>query len=319
MATALPTPISFSGKHEGPRLIVLGAVHGNETCGTQAIQRIIAEFNVSNFVLQRGSVTFVPVTNVMAYELGQRCGERNLNRMLMPYTEPVAYEDHVANWLCPLLAKHDVLLDLHSFQSKGKAFVMVGPENNNGSIEPFKFANQEKALAKILGVTRAVDGWLKTYDSGIRRRQASTANVQNIPEQNIHFGIGTTEYMRIQGGYGVTLECGSHLDPQAPLVARQAILNTLIHLQMIEQNGPLIKHSMESLRLYEVIDKNHDEDVFSQAWQSFDPIMKNTVIGFRHYAEPVVVPEDGYIVFPDADSRAGDEWFYLAQFNDRFV
>ena len=119
MATALPTSISFSGKHDGPRLIVLGAVHGNETCGTQAIQRIIAEFNASNFVLQRGSVTFVPVTNVMAYERGQRCGQRNLNRMLLPYAEPVAYEDHVANWLCPLLAKHDVLLDLHSFQSKG--------------------------------------------------------------------------------------------------------------------------------------------------------------------------------------------------------
>ena len=319
MSSALNHSISFYSKTDGPRLIILGAVHGNETCGTEAIEHIIAEFSAKNLVLQRGTVTFVPVTNPMAYERRQRCGERNLNRMLMPYENPKVYEDHIANWLCPLLAKHDVLLDLHSFQSQGKAFVMVGPENNDGGIEPFKFAAQEKALAKILGVTRAVDGWLKTYDNGIRRRQAQATSDTPLPEQNIYFGVGTTEYMRTQGGYGVTLECGSHLDPQAPVVARHAILNTLTHLGMIEQTAPLVEHSMESLRLYDVIDKHHDDDIFSQTWSSFDAIKPNEVIGIRHQGQPVLAPEAGYIVFPDEDSRAGDEWFYLARFSERFL
>ncbi|XLM20406.1 succinylglutamate desuccinylase/aspartoacylase family protein, partial [Chromobacterium piscinae] len=62
-----------------------------------------------------GRLTLVPVANPLAYRLGQRGGERNLNRNLAPNPSPQDYEDHVANWLCPLLAEHDVLLDLHSF------------------------------------------------------------------------------------------------------------------------------------------------------------------------------------------------------------
>ena len=35
----------FAGLLPGPRLVVLGAVHGNETCGTQGIERVLAEFS----------------------------------------------------------------------------------------------------------------------------------------------------------------------------------------------------------------------------------------------------------------------------------
>ena len=37
------------------------------------------------------------------------------------------------------------------------------------------------------------------------------------------YGIGTTEYMRSQGGYAITLECGQHQDPAGPEVAYQAM------------------------------------------------------------------------------------------------
>jgi len=319
MTKELNQSFSFHSDVDGPRLIVLGAVHGNEICGTEAIQQLIAEFNAKTIALKLGMVTFVPVTNPLAYQRGTRCGDRNLNRMLMPYPEPALFEDHLANWLCPLLTKHDVLLDLHSFQGTGQAFVMVGPEDNSGAIEPFRFAQQERALAKILGVKRAVDGWLRTYDSGIRRRQSASNHPVNVPEQNINFGIGTTEYMRSQGGYGVTLECGNHIDPDAPKVARSAILNTLTHLGMIDAVTAPQVQSMESLRLYEVVDKNHDNDVFSRDWASFDPVSKGQIIGWRDTREPVTAAQDGYIVFPDVGSRAGDEWFYLARFNDRFL
>jgi hypothetical protein len=30
-----------------------------------------------------------------------------------------------------------VLLDLHSFQSAGEAFAMIGPRDNAGTLEPF--------------------------------------------------------------------------------------------------------------------------------------------------------------------------------------
>jgi predicted deacylase len=313
---------TFRSSNPGPALIVLGAVHGNETCGAKAIPRIIASFEDGSLSLTRGQVTFVPVANPLAYQRKQRCGDRNLNRKLMPCGDPQEFEDHVANWLCPLLAQHDVLLDLHSFNGEGQAFVMVGPEDNDGAVEAFRNAQQERALAKILGVGRAVDGWLSTYARGVRRRQAipRADNEAEVPvRHDVHYGIGTTEYMRTQGGFGVTLECGQHDDPQAPFVAHQAILNTLAHLELIDRPMPVPVSGMEGLRMYDVIDKQHTDDTFNRGWSSFDRLTKGQLIGTRHSGEPVVAPDDGYILFPDSSARAGEEWFYLAQFNDRFA
>ena len=114
--------LRYAGRAPGTRLIVLGAVHGNETCGTHAIERVLAELDRGELALAAGSVTFVPVSNPLAYAHGRRTGDRNLNRALQPTETPREFEDHVANWLCPLLAAHEVLLDLHSFHGSGQPF-----------------------------------------------------------------------------------------------------------------------------------------------------------------------------------------------------
>src|SRR6202158_4758752 len=135
--------ISFKGLESGPRLIVTGAVHGNETCGTQAITRILGEIDSGNLRIAAGGGTFVPVTNPLAYARGERAGDRNLNRNLGPKDPPVDFEDRVANWLCPLLARHDVLLDLHSTRGAAEPFAMLGPRDNTGPIEPFAHSAKE--------------------------------------------------------------------------------------------------------------------------------------------------------------------------------
>src|SRR3954453_9313256 len=130
--------IHFTAIAPGPRLVVTGAVHGNETCGTVAIRRVLDDIEHGRLAVEAGQVTFVPVTNPLAYERGQRQGDRNLNRKLTPTDEPREFEDHVANWLCPLLARHDVLLDLHSTRAKAEPFAMLGPIDNTGDIDPFR-------------------------------------------------------------------------------------------------------------------------------------------------------------------------------------
>jgi predicted deacylase len=125
--------ITFTGLAPGARLIVLGAVHGNETCGTQAIRRVIAEIESGQCGIVEGTVTFVPVTNPLAYARHQRMGDRNLNRNLVPTDAPAEFEDRIANWLCPLLAQHDALLDLHSFHTPGEPFAMLGPKTTAGN------------------------------------------------------------------------------------------------------------------------------------------------------------------------------------------
>ncbi len=89
----------FVGQQHGARLIVTGAVHGNETAGTRGIERVLGEIERGEFAILRGTVTFVPVCNPLAYTHGRRMGERNLNRRLQPTATPQDNEDRIANVL----------------------------------------------------------------------------------------------------------------------------------------------------------------------------------------------------------------------------
>ncbi len=154
----------FSALAPGPRLIVTGAVHGNETAGPRGIERALAGIERGEVAIVRGTVTFVPVANPLAYARGERFGERNLNRRLLPNPSPQDNEDRIANVLCPLLAEHDVLLDLHGFRSPGRPFVLRGPADNDGTLEPFAHAEAEARLCAHLGVAsrrRRLDGRLR--------------------------------------------------------------------------------------------------------------------------------------------------------------
>ncbi len=194
----------FAGLLPGPKLIVLGAVHGNEICGTQAIARVIREIETSAIPIERGVLTLVPVTNPLAYEKGRRQGDRNLNRNLGVSAQPQDYEDRVANVLCPLLAANDVLLDLHSFQAPGQPFMTLGPADNSGELEPFSHADDEARLVAHLGPRRVVEGWMAAYARGVqRRKQSGQALAPGLLDAR--YGVGTTEYMRSTGGYGATL------------------------------------------------------------------------------------------------------------------
>jgi uncharacterized protein len=310
---------TYTSPNPGKKLIVLGAVHGSEKCGTVAINRVLTEFDSGALTLVRGQVTFVPITNPKAYAQNTRNGDRNLNRRLRQEAQPREFEDHIANWLCPLLAAHDVLLDLHSFQAEGQAFATLGPDNNDAALEPFAHAEAEMAMIQRLGVGRAVDGWLATYAIGVSRRRDERPQDAESNDLDPQYGVGTTEYMRSEGGYAITLECGQHSDPNAPEVGYQAICNTLAHLQLIDATDPPPNTRMEGLRLHDVVDKIHSDDTFAKSWRSFDQVSAGELIGTRANGEKVYAFDNGWIVFPNAVAVAGTEWFYLAKTNPRFV
>jgi len=308
--------VTYTGVDAGPRLIVTGAVHGNETCGTKAILRVIDDIEARSLVIAAGSVTFVPITNPLAYAKGERAGERNLNRNRAPTDAPVDFEDRVANWLCPLLARHEVLLDLHSTRAKNPAFAMLGPFDNAGPLQPFRHAALERGLARRLGVRRFVDGWLETYAKGVERRvarQGKAGTRANALNTDPKYGVGTTEYMRSVGGAAMTLECGQHDDPASPEVGYRAILSAFAHLGHTKSAPPAPAEDYEYLSLVDVIDRAHASDAFIREWSSFNALKKGDLIATRHDGAPVLAPEDGFIVFPDSGALPGNEWFYLAR------
>ena len=311
---------TYRGLAPGTRLLVLGAVHGNETCGTRAIMQLLEEFDIGQVAIERGTVTFVPVTNPLAYQREQRIGDRNLNRNMGVTAIPQDFEDRIANVLCPLLEAHDVLLDLHSFHTGGAPFVMIGPQNNTGALEPFQHAAEEMQLALHTGPHRIVEGWLDTYARGVQRRAAAPLSTGDARSQTLvtdpNYGVGTTEFMRSRGGYGVTLECGQHDDPQAVQVARNAILQTLALLGISSTPLAPMPEDREILRLVNVTDREHTGDRFSREWRSFDAVAAGAVIGVRDSGVQETAPENGFVVFPNPRAEVGQEWFYFAQRRD---
>jgi predicted deacylase len=294
------------GLSPGPKLIVLGAVHGNETCGTEAIRRLLQELELGSLHIERGTLTLVPITNPLAYGLKRRHGDRNLNRNMRVSAVPQDFEDRIANALCPLLQAHDVLLDLHSFHTPGVPFALIGPSNNQGDLQPFAKAEAERAMALRLGVQRFVAGWLETYAQGVADRRARGA------EASLDYGVGSTEMMRRFGGIAVTLECGQHDDEQAPQVAYNAIRRTLAHLGMVTDAAPSPTNEPEFIRLYRVVDRLHPDDRFSKDWRSFERIKRGEIIGYRHDHSELAADRDGWIVFPNPTAEVDQEWFYLA-------
>lgn len=321
MSSSAPTSLhthQFTALQPGPRLIVLGAVHGNERCGTQAIQQVLDELAAGAFAIERGVLTLVPVTNPLAYQRRARQGDRNLNRNLRVHAQPIDFEDRIANVLCPLLDAHDVLLDLHSFHTPGQPFTMVGPTNNMGNLEPFEQSKQDERLVAHLGPRQVVEGWMEVYARGVQRRQQ--AQVSTAPGLlDIGYGVGTSEYMRSRGGYGVTLECGQHDDPEAVGVAYRAIRQTLALLGLAPLALKPPSSDFQVLRLVDVVDREHENDRFSQPWKSFDPVVAGQTIGQRHDGRVATAPADGFVVFPNPTALPGNEWFYFAQKSERTI
>ena len=286
----------------GPSLVVLGAVHGNEVCGAHAIVRAIDDLTHGRLRLLRGRLTLVPLANPLAFAQVTREGQRNLNRRFLPQPDPQDYEDRITHQLAPLLAQHEVLLDLHSFHTPGDPFAMVGPRNNSGAREPFARAAEEMALARALGAQQVVEGWLEVYDraAGLRGE---------LPDDE---GIGTNEYMRSQGGYAVTIECGQHEDPEAIDVATRAIHGALAHLELAHVPAPP-RFAGPAARLKDVVLRESPADRLAQDWHSFDAVQAGDVIAHRADGTPVAAPYDGCVLFPHPEAEVGQELFYLAE------
>lgn len=308
------TPIEtvrFTSLAPGPKLIVVGAVHGNETCGPQAILRAIRDCRMGRLPVHRGEVTFLPAANMKAYRQQTREGDRNLNRDLREKTIPDDYEDRVGNRLCSLLREHDVLLDIHSFRGEGEPFVFAGPLDNTGAVEPFRHAVAEGELAARLGTAVVIHGWLDAYSRFLKKRE-SLGHSNKVSSE----GVGTTEYMRFSGGYGVTLECGSHEDPQAAEVGYAAIVRALSHLGMIHASPPEVT-AQTVIRVADVLVCEAEGDKLEHVWKTGDRVARGQVIARRADGEVLEAPTDGFIIFPNHAAKPGDGLCYFGVASDR--
>ena len=283
----------FDSGVEGDHLLVLGAIHGKEKCGPVALQKIVEEFDTLKLNLLKGKVTFVPVCNPRAYEKNVRYIDRDLNRYMSPIDNPKVYEDHLTNFLCPLLEQADVLLDVHSNSIGGAPFAFVqGPDG------------EEIPFVKSIGVQHMVYGFSNAY-------QNAAAPTLEEREEARRRSMGTTEYMRQFGGYGFTLECGKNGTQESVEFAEYATRNALAHLGMVELD-PVLVSDPELIEIKTVYYREEGEKFVSKSFNfaAFDRGAVITEISGRPH---VVAGRDTVIVLPDEKSLVGEEWFYLGR------
>ncbi len=280
--------VTYNALVPGNRLLVLGAVHGNEKCGTQAIQQIMQRLDSGALELSRGTVTFVPICNPLAYEQDVRQTAQNLNRSMMKRDNPSVYEFKLQNALCPLLENCDVLLDVHSYTAGGPAFVMRGPDDRR---------DREEAFTAMLGVGYMLCGWEDAY-----------ANA-GIPLDPI-VSTGTTEYARNHGATAVTVECGQHKEAAAIPVALRAIYGALAYAGITDEKiAPT--PDFKRCRMRQVYYKVKEGD-FTRPLNHLEEVKAGEALVIYKDGEVITAPWNSRVIMPKLGAVVGEEWFYLA-------
>jgi predicted deacylase len=285
----------FSAPLSGPKLLVLGAIHGNEKCGTMAIAAVMAELEAKLFSLAKGSVTFVPICNPKAYLAHQRYVDHNLNRLIGATAPPPSYEATLAPFIEQLIDAHDVLLDLHSYTS-GRG--------------PFLFLDHDTAEQRAYGGALNLPAWVLNWNDSYRKAAASLGAL--TPNAAV---CDTSGYAIRQGKMEMTVECGTHDDPYAPDVAKTAILGALHHFGLITEKPPYHKVAAHAPTLYRMTDIIRKEKAgqFTRPYLHFDPVQKGDCIARYDDGTAITAPADAVILLPDEHCALQQEWFYLGQ------
>ena len=276
----------YRAVHDGPTVTIFGALHGNEPCGPQAIQKITEKFENKKLTLLRGRIILVPISNPLAYQKNKRYIDEDLNRIFRKTTRPKTYEQELANILCGLIDATDVFVDVHSTGAKGPPTVFLDfPTHSN------------TALAKSTGIHLAIVGWPKLYENDKRL-----------------ISYDTTVYAHDKKKDGILVECGQHADPNAPNVAEQVIIHVLKQYQMIPHGKnyhAAQPQKLKKIKMTELFIKEHKNDSFSRRWKHLEAVKKGQVIAKRNSGELIRAPNDRVMMLPKYSPPIGKEWFYL--------
>lgn len=207
---------SYDSGREGPHLLIIAGVHGDEYEPIHAVQRLI-EVCSKNLNLDKGKVTLVPVVNASAHEENSRTGRdgKDLARTCPgrkdgSETEQVAWE--ISQWIGSV----DYLIDMHT---GGKTF----------EIYP-------------------LSGYVLHPDKEILENQRKMANAFGLPVQwgtSPHLDGRTLSVARDAGVPAIYTEYGggSHRNPEIVDALYKGCINVMNALGMVldvdvQRQGP---------------------------------------------------------------------------------
>ncbi|MEM1417009.1 MAG: succinylglutamate desuccinylase/aspartoacylase family protein [Myxococcota bacterium] len=274
------------GRVAGPRVAVLGAVHGDEPVGLRTLDALKAAFAAGTLPL-RGELVLIH-GNPAASGEGRRYtrGGEDLNRAFAAPQDPRSVEARRAAELRPLLETLDAAIDLHSASAPTAPFaVALG-------------GDASLTLARRLGLGRVTCGWERRSDVG----EGSALGV-----------------VASRGGPAIAVECGQHDDQGARVLARRVTACFLREVgslgALAGQSEPPRPEEASLLTIAGTLPKPTSSFRFARPVVAFEQLRAGAILGHADGA-PVRVPEslDGtYALLPNDRVPVGVPVVYFAR------
>ncbi|MCC6459294.1 MAG: succinylglutamate desuccinylase/aspartoacylase family protein [Saprospiraceae bacterium] len=306
---------TYTGPEHGALVVVLGAVHGNEPAGVQALEEVFRllehEPSVNPGFRFRGKLIGL-VGNRRAFHAQQRFIHCDLNRLWSPdnlhrirQADPQHLKAEEQELLELLELLHNeiqqtrpealVLLDLHTTSAEGGIFCI--PSDDAASLRLAK----ELHAPVILGMLDGLQGTLLHFAAGN------------------HFEMGGHPHYSI----GAAFEAGQHKDPLSVSRSIAAIVNCLRAAGCIQPEDVDSRHAnilktfsdpLPKVTRLRHVHHIRPGDTFQMrpGYINFQAIQRNEYLA-DDATGPVLAPEDGLILMPLYQPQGTDGFFVVQE------
>lgn len=264
---------TFIGKEPGKTLTIMAGVHGDEICGVRLFEKILSKFEI-----RRGTTNLI-YGNPRAIEKNVRFTEMNLNRAFRVHPQfseqaKKTYEYGRAEELKPILQTSDALLDIHSSNSENSTPFIICEPPSYPIVSYFPFPIRSS-------------GW-DAIEPG-----------------------GTDYFVNLHKGYGICIECGYHLDPQAVLRAGATLQIFLTLMGAIDGETPKKNFNQREINVFSApIVKEEYKPIRNFA--DFEKLQTGELIGYDGETS-FFAPPKSVIIFGGKPRKRGEEAFILGK------
>ena len=278
------TRVARSPDWPRPHVVILGGIHGNEPCGVEAMDKILADAELGRLPLLEGTLLAIH-GNPEASRVGVRStlGGADLNRLFDFAFESelprhrYSYEHHRALALRPVLEDADAALDIHSATAPTAPF----------AISPDRGASL--ALGARLGLGFLTVGW----------------EGPGLLGEKVALSVLTR-----RARPAVAVECGSHDDVDAVDVAYRTML------RFLEVTGLLAARQGEPtrptlMRIRDAIKRPSAHFAFDRPIAGLERLTEGRLLGGDRNIE-IRVRAECRAVMPNDRVSVGQDMIYVA-------
>jgi len=294
--------IKAIGKDDTRKLIVIGAMHGNEVSGLEAIQKVIDQLESHPQWLNKGKVYFIK-GNISALDNKERFIDKDLNRLWLDeyihgnHQEIADIKDlkelyRLIENICQGNYTNCTLLDLHTFSAKSGIFCI--PNCHKKSLD-----------------------------------LAASFHIPFIEKLSTNLPGTALSYYGNKGVTSIVVEGGTHSSQRATANLEAAIWHLLAYEKIIKPDLKMVENSRARLLkegekypyhlelTYRHQLENSQNFRMNDGYYNFKKIDKDEALAKLEKKE-VKSPSEGYMLMPLYQKKGSDGFFIVKEIKDKY-